>query len=297
MERPAPGGAWADPSATGLPWRPAAAPGPETGEDSDDVVSRLLGSFRRAKGLEVPAPPWPSAHPAAAGDDNPPPRAAAGDDDPPPRLGTAPRPLEALADGIARAGEHADGHALGRAVAADNEEEAGEHQALAELAQTPVGERSGAGRAPRQPRAVFGLGARGLDALGAAPGPAWPAAARLQRPRGDVRPATKRSMAPSAEAASDGMDALFRIRGEVLPMRLEGREPTPEEITAIWEHSWGCPFASRLKFEAPGGSDSRWLHPRNDLVALSPIIVRIEGPGAILDAVAVQLRRRFACTS
>jgi len=82
----------------------------------------------------------------------------------------------------------------------------------------------------------------------------------------------------------------FQIREEVLPMCLEEEGMTVQDVATIWEKEWGCKFAGRLKFEAPPSSSVKWL-PRAAVVPSHPIMVRLEGPGAILDSITVALRR------
>mmetsp|Transcript_86375 Transcript_86375/g.244843 ORF Transcript_86375/g.244843 Transcript_86375/m.244843 type:complete len:83 (+) Transcript_86375:2-250(+) len=67
----------------------------------------------------------------------------------------------------------------------------------------------------------------------------------------------------------------------------------PVDYAAIWE-DWGCRSASRLKFGAPQGTAGRWLNQRNDIVGTHPVVVRLEGPGAVLDSLEAALKLRWA---
>lgn len=87
----------------------------------------------------------------------------------------------------------------------------------------------------------------------------------------------------------EGPKANFQVREEVLPMHLEREDMSVQDIVSLWEE-WGCKFAGRLKFVAPPDSSVKWIH-KSELVPGHPVVVRLEGPGAVLDAVTVALRR------
>mmetsp|Transcript_26046 Transcript_26046/g.39074 ORF Transcript_26046/g.39074 Transcript_26046/m.39074 type:complete len:130 (-) Transcript_26046:2-391(-) len=59
-------------------------------------------------------------------------------------------------------------------------------------------------------------------------------------------------------------------------MRLERDDMKPVEITDIWERVWGVQYASRIRFESPDDSDTKFLSPQDDVVPLSPAIVRLD---------------------
>lgn len=124
--------------------------------------------------------------------------------------------------------------------------------------------------------------------------PLLPAADPAELP---LTEAKKDPVRQEEEKAEDlGLHLNFTIRGEVLPMCVEREDMTPQDIADTWEKAWGCRGGGRLKFEAPAAfpstSGSKWYHPRNDTAPLHPEVVRLEGPGAVLDAVALALRRR-----
>mmetsp|Transcript_25432 Transcript_25432/g.55317 ORF Transcript_25432/g.55317 Transcript_25432/m.55317 type:complete len:311 (+) Transcript_25432:25-957(+) len=116
----------------------------------------------------------------------------------------------------------------------------------------------------------------------------------------------------------------FQIRKEVFHMPSERDDATPQDIIGIWEGEWGCPLARKLKFETarghivskaraargegavvtlqgPAGAVAveriaepvgRWLAAKADPVPLHPAVVRLEGPGAILDALTMAFKKR-----
>mmetsp|Transcript_23004 Transcript_23004/g.47770 ORF Transcript_23004/g.47770 Transcript_23004/m.47770 type:complete len:272 (+) Transcript_23004:115-930(+) len=123
-------------------------------------------------------------------------------------------------------------------------------------------------------------------------------AMQLLREQGVQPPAA--SSSPSAgeagssgagQSAYTGPQILLKIFKEELPMRIE-RDMTPNELTEFWEKSWGVQYASRIKFEAPEGSPSKWLNPREDLVPRSPAVVPLwAGVGSITLALATALKQ------
>mmetsp|Transcript_92694 Transcript_92694/g.286157 ORF Transcript_92694/g.286157 Transcript_92694/m.286157 type:complete len:398 (-) Transcript_92694:98-1291(-) len=86
--------------------------------------------------------------------------------------------------------------------------------------------------------------------------------------------------------------ALFRISGRVLPMHLERTGVTPHEVTRIWEREWGIAYASRLRFEAPPDTGTKWLNLREDELPAPPTVTRLDGKPPILDALALALTQR-----
>uniref|UniRef100_A0A7S4PSD9 Uncharacterized protein n=1 Tax=Alexandrium monilatum TaxID=311494 RepID=A0A7S4PSD9_9DINO len=92
-------------------------------------------------------------------------------------------------------------------------------------------------------------------------------------------------------AAHSGPTLLLRVFGDVLPMRTEREGVTPAELAELWEGAWGVQYASRVRFEAPEGSPTRHLNPREDAVPLSPAVVTLHcGVGSILLALATALK-------
>lgn len=81
----------------------------------------------------------------------------------------------------------------------------------------------------------------------------------------------------------------FLIEKEALPMDIEQTGATPYDIMQMWEIRWQIRYASRLKFVAI--PDRRVLNPREDSVPTHPAIVKLEGLGSILSAVAGVLRQ------
>jgi len=71
---------------------------------------------------------------------------------------------------------------------------------------------------------------------------------------------------------------IFRGKNkfEVLPMHLEREDMKPSEITDIWERVWGVQYASRIRFEAPPDSVTRFLSPQDDVVPISPAVVKLD---------------------
>lgn len=72
---------------------------------------------------------------------------------------------------------------------------------------------------------------------------------------------------------------------------------TPSDIISIWEQDWGVLYAGRLKFEAPPDAPLKWLNHRNHAVPGAPAIIRLDGMGSILQAVASALRQRGGAAS
>jgi len=107
----------------------------------------------------------------------------------------------------------------------------------------------------------------------------------------------------AATAASSGMDAVqgrsfglqtvfFKVVDDVLPMHLERQKLTPLEVTKIWEEEWGIAHATRVRFEAPDGSPTKWLNAREDFLPSPPVVIRLDGKGSILQAIGVALKQR-----
>ncbi|CAK0897505.1 unnamed protein product [Prorocentrum cordatum] len=105
------------------------------------------------------------------------------------------------------------------------------------------------------------------------------------------------------EARAPTNTASLRVDGQVFRMQLPRALLTPREVAEIWEQEWGVHYATRLRFWAdvpdePGvgprraASSAGWLNPRSDSLPLAPAVVRLEGLGSILCALAVELRRR-----
>mmetsp|Transcript_35000 Transcript_35000/g.63062 ORF Transcript_35000/g.63062 Transcript_35000/m.63062 type:complete len:214 (-) Transcript_35000:68-709(-) len=84
----------------------------------------------------------------------------------------------------------------------------------------------------------------------------------------------------------------FCIEEEILPMRLPRSGATPHLASTLWENDWGVRYAGRIRFIAPPGSVSRYLNPRADALPSVPAVVRLEGPGSVLTALALALKRR-----
>eukprot|EP00930_Biecheleria_cincta_P089543 TRINITY_DN78876_c0_g1_i1.p1 TRINITY_DN78876_c0_g1~~TRINITY_DN78876_c0_g1_i1.p1 ORF type:complete len:212 (-),score=53.34 TRINITY_DN78876_c0_g1_i1:57-692(-) len=88
-------------------------------------------------------------------------------------------------------------------------------------------------------------------------------------------------------------ELTFTIGNEELFMRLpDCKGATAQDVIQIWEREWGVTYANRLRFlaVAPGsGNGFRSLNPRQDTL---PPMVKLEGPGSVLTAVAVGLRQR-----
>mmetsp|Transcript_80359 Transcript_80359/g.260342 ORF Transcript_80359/g.260342 Transcript_80359/m.260342 type:complete len:513 (+) Transcript_80359:76-1614(+) len=96
-----------------------------------------------------------------------------------------------------------------------------------------------------------------------------------------------------------GPIAKFQIFEEVLPMELEREGLSPAEIIKVWER-WGVCGVSRVRFHVPQqdgeeeAADVKWLNPREDIVPLSPTVVKLEARvGSVLSALAVALHQRI----
>mmetsp|Transcript_4497 Transcript_4497/g.10595 ORF Transcript_4497/g.10595 Transcript_4497/m.10595 type:complete len:548 (+) Transcript_4497:112-1755(+) len=93
-----------------------------------------------------------------------------------------------------------------------------------------------------------------------------------------------------------GPVAQFEVFEEVIPMELERESMTPAEIVQVWE-SWGVHGASRARFEVKAGEGIRpaKLNPREDVVPISPAVIKVEAKvGSILTAIAGALREKLA---
>jgi len=93
------------------------------------------------------------------------------------------------------------------------------------------------------------------------------------------------------EADPTPVEATFSIDGELFTMPLSRSGMTPREITDIWEKDWGVLYASRLRFEAPPDAPIKWLNHHSHAVPSAPAVVRLDGMGSILQAVALALRQ------
>lgn len=84
---------------------------------------------------------------------------------------------------------------------------------------------------------------------------------------------------------------------EVLQMRVEREEMAPAEISDIWEQCWGVRYAGRVRFEAPPGGPTKWLHPHESTVPSSPHVVRLDATGSILYTLSAALRQYGALSA
>jgi len=67
---------------------------------------------------------------------------------------------------------------------------------------------------------------------------------------------------------------------------------TPADVTRVWESDWGLAYTSRIKFEAPAGSKSKWLNPRTDALPGYPATTRLIANEGILRSVLLELSSR-----
>eukprot|EP00747_Dinoflagellata_sp_TGD_P080972 gnl/TRDRNA2_/TRDRNA2_161107_c0_seq1.p1 gnl/TRDRNA2_/TRDRNA2_161107_c0~~gnl/TRDRNA2_/TRDRNA2_161107_c0_seq1.p1 ORF type:complete len:417 (-),score=114.58 gnl/TRDRNA2_/TRDRNA2_161107_c0_seq1:105-1355(-) len=91
-----------------------------------------------------------------------------------------------------------------------------------------------------------------------------------------------------------------QIVEETFRMCLQKEGLTVQEVLTIWEKEWAIRYASKVKFEAASAEDpdvwppkrpTRWL-ARSDIVPSHPAVIRIEGQGSILSALATALKQR-----
>lgn len=107
-------------------------------------------------------------------------------------------------------------------------------------------------------------------------------------------PALARVQAPGISAsADDGVPrANFKIFQEVLAMRLEAEDMTPDELAEIWERKWGVQYAKRIRFRAQPDADTKWLNSREEVVPRAPFVVElVVGSGSILYSLATAMRQ------
>mmetsp|Transcript_3722 Transcript_3722/g.6704 ORF Transcript_3722/g.6704 Transcript_3722/m.6704 type:complete len:198 (+) Transcript_3722:55-648(+) len=88
------------------------------------------------------------------------------------------------------------------------------------------------------------------------------------------------------------MEVTFEINGNAYSMRCPNVDMTPHAVAKKWEQDWGVTYASRLRFVGIADSGPRTLNAREDVLPFAPAVVKLEGPGSVLTAVAVALRQR-----
>lgn len=93
--------------------------------------------------------------------------------------------------------------------------------------------------------------------------------------------------------ADDGFPrANFKINKEVLSMRLEAEDMTPNDLAEVWERRWGVQYAKRIRFRAQPDADVKWLNSREEFVPRAPLVVELDaGAGSILYSLATAMRQ------
>eukprot|EP00439_Symbiodinium_sp_Y106_P073123 s549_g13.t1 len=88
------------------------------------------------------------------------------------------------------------------------------------------------------------------------------------------------------------MEVSFDIQGDVYSMRCPNVNLTPQTVMQKWERDLGVTYATRIRFLAPSEQGYRTLNARADALPFVPAVVKLEGPGSVLTALAVALKRR-----
>lgn len=86
-----------------------------------------------------------------------------------------------------------------------------------------------------------------------------------------------------------------KVKYEVVSIRVDLENMTPDEVSTVWEDVWGVTYARRIRFDVhePDGSRRR-LNPREDVVPCSPAIIKLEasaGAGGVLYTLRAAMRQ------
>eukprot|EP00811_Abedinium_folium_P036908 NODE_9573_length_1413_cov_17.197512.p1 GENE.NODE_9573_length_1413_cov_17.197512~~NODE_9573_length_1413_cov_17.197512.p1 ORF type:complete len:371 (-),score=95.99 NODE_9573_length_1413_cov_17.197512:128-1240(-) len=98
--------------------------------------------------------------------------------------------------------------------------------------------------------------------------------------------------AEDLQLAKKDITVTLRINKEEVSMNLDREDMTPYDIIKVWE-SWSLPYVSRVSFIDVTGGRPHKLQHRTAAVPLHPSVVKLEGNGSILTALALALKQRL----
>mmetsp|Transcript_2461 Transcript_2461/g.5315 ORF Transcript_2461/g.5315 Transcript_2461/m.5315 type:complete len:244 (-) Transcript_2461:3-734(-) len=85
---------------------------------------------------------------------------------------------------------------------------------------------------------------------------------------------------------------LLRIKDEVYSVRLPRPSMTAHELALFWESEWSIRYATRIRFEAPSGSNAQWMTSRTDHLPLAPSVISLHCTvGSILQSLTLRLKQ------